>query len=151
MGRLMFLYFLQKKGWLAGDKKFITNWFNKTKRERKNFYQSILKPLFFEILNRKRPNDNSPFGKIPFLNGGLFEKDYDELVYIPDTTIENILKFLNFYNFTISEEVPLEVEVAVNPEMLGKIFESMLPEYERGEKVHFIRLVQLFIICVGKA
>ncbi|AMM42160.1 type IIS restriction endonuclease [Candidatus Desulfofervidus auxilii] len=137
MGRLMFLYFLQKKGWLAGDKKFITNWFNKTKRERKNFYQSILKPLFFEILNRKRPNDNSPFGKIPFLNGGLFEKDYDELVYIPDTTIENILKFLNFYNFTISEEVPLEVEVAVNPEMLGKIFESMLPEYERGEKGTF--------------
>jgi len=137
MGRLMFLYFLQKKGWLAGDKKFITNWFNKSKKERKNFYQNILEPLFFEILNRKRPNDDSPFGKIPFLNGGLFEKDYDGLVYIPDTTIENILKFLNSYNFTISEEVPLEVEVAVNPEMLGKIFESMLPEYERGKKGTF--------------
>jgi len=137
LGRLMFLYFLQKKGWLAGDKKFIPNWFEKSKKENRNFYQNVLDPLFFDILNRKRPNNDSPFGKIPFLNGGLFEQDYSDLIYIPDETIEKILNFLNSYNFTISEELPLEVEVAVNPEMLGRIFESMLPEYERGKKGTF--------------
>jgi hypothetical protein len=137
LGRLMFLYFLQKKGWLAGDKKFIPNWFERFKKENRNFYQNVLEPLFFDTLNRKRPNDDSPFGKIPFLNGGLFEKDYGDLIYIPDKTIEKILNFLNSYNFTISEELPLEVEVAVNPEMLGRIFESMLPEYERGKKGTF--------------
>jgi methylase of polypeptide subunit release factors len=137
LGRLMFLYFLQKKGWLAGDQKFILHWFEKSKSNGKNFYQSVLEPLFFATLNRKRPGDHSAFGRIPFLNGGLFEKDYEEFIYIPDDTIEKILNFLNSYNFTISEELPLEVEVAVNPEMLGRIFESMLPEYERGKKGTF--------------
>ncbi|HDH45132.1 MAG TPA: hypothetical protein ENG66_07090 [Thermococcus sp.] len=137
LGRLMFLYFLQKKGWLAGDRKFVSHWFEKTKAKGKNFYQDVLEPLFFDILNRKRPGDQSPFGKIPFLNGGLFEKDYKEFLHIPNETIEQILNFLNSYNFTISEELPLEVEVAVNPEMLGRIFESMLPEYERGKKGTF--------------
>lgn len=137
LGRLMFLYFLQKKGWLASDKKFIPNWFERSKKENRNFYQYVLEPLFFDILNRKRTNNDSPFGKIPFLNGGLFEKDYGDLIYMPDETIEKILNFLNSYNFTISEELPLEVEVAVNPEMLGRIFESMLPEYERGKKGTF--------------
>lgn len=137
LGRLMFLYFLQKKGWLAQDKKFIQKWFEKSETEGNIFFRSVLEPLFFEILNKKRKNDESPFGKIPFLNGGLFEKEYQDLIYLPNSTIEIILKFLNSYNFTISEELPLEVEVAVNPEMLGRIFESMLPEYERGEKGTF--------------
>lgn len=137
LGRLIFLYFLQKKGWLAGDRRFIQNWFNRTKGEKKNFYSHVLEPLFFETLNKKRHQEQSPFGKIPFLNGGLFEKDYNFLLYLPDSVFEKILGFLNSYNFTISEEMPLEVEVAVNPEMLGKIFESMLPEYERGKKGTF--------------
>jgi len=137
LGRLMFLYFLQKKGWLAGDKKFIPTWFSKSRQLKENFYQSVLEPLFFETLNQKRPNNESKFGKIPFLNGGLFEKDYSDFIHLPDETIEKILNFLNSYNFTISEELPLEVEVAVNPEMLGRIFESMLPEYERGKKGTF--------------
>ncbi len=137
LGRLMFLYFLQKKGWLANDTKFISNWFKRAKREDKNFYQIVLEPLFFNILNQKRINNESQFGKIPFLNGGLFEKDYDELIYISNDVIEKVINFLNSYNFTISEEMPLEVEVAVNPEMLGRIFESMLPEYDRGKKGTF--------------
>jgi len=137
LGRLMFLYFLQKKGWLANDKKFIQKWFEKSKAQGNNFYQSVLEPLFFKILNKRRESDESPFGKIPFLNGGLFEKDYNDFTYIPNKTIEKILNFLNSYNFTISEELPLEVEVAVNPEMLGRIFESMLPEYERGKRGTF--------------
>jgi hypothetical protein len=137
LGRLIFLYFLQKKDWLAGDKRFIQSWFNRTRVEKKNFYSHVLEPLFFETLNKKRDKDQSPFGKIPFLNGGLFEKDYNFVLYLPDSVFERILGFLNSYNFTISEEMPLEVEVAVNPEMLGKIFESMLPEYDRGKKGTF--------------
>jgi len=137
LGRLIFLYFLQKKGWLAGDRQFIQNQFDRAKTEKKNFYNDILEPLFFETLNKKRPYDNSPWGKIPFLNGGLFEKDYDFTFYLPNSVFDRILGFLNSYNFTISEEMPLDVEVAVNPEMLGKIFESMLPEYERGKKGTF--------------
>lgn len=137
LGRLIFLYFLQKKGWLAEDRRFIQNWFNRIRGEKRNFYNHVLEPLFFETLNKKRHQDHSSFGKIPFLNGGLFEKDYNFILYLPDSVFEKILGFLNSYNFTISEEMPLEVEVAVNPEMLGKIFESMLPEYERGKKGTF--------------
>ena len=142
LGRLMFLYFIQKKGWLAGDPRFLTNQYRTTARAEGNYYALVLEPLFFDTLNRRRPNDESRWGPIPYLNGGLFEQDYDFLVVLPNELFDpgsdgGILGFFNNYNFTVAEDTPVEQEVAVDPEMLGKVFENMMEERERGKSGTF--------------
>jgi hypothetical protein len=137
LGRIMFLYFIQKKGWLAGDTRFLTNRHRATVRAGGNYYAEVLEPLFFDTLNRRRPQDQSPWGPIPYLNGGLFERDYDFQVYLSNElfdpgTDEGILGFFDGYSFTVAEDTPVEQEVAVDPEMLGKVFENMMEERERG-------------------
>ncbi|MCU0289444.1 MAG: Eco57I restriction-modification methylase domain-containing protein, partial [Acidobacteria bacterium] len=161
LGQIVFLYFLQKKGWLgvkkndkwgSGDKKFLRTLFDKATGEGKNFYSSYLQYLFYEALAKERGESSAPgyyhlFDcKIPFLNGGLFEADYDwqnRPVAIPDSFFHKleknkngdigtgILDVFDRYNFTIKEDEPLEKEVAVDPEMLGKVFENMLDIVER--------------------
>lgn len=142
LGRLMFLYFIQKKGWLAGDPRFLTNQYRIVTRGEGNYYALVLEPLFFDTLNRRRPNDESRWGSIPYLNGGLFEKDYDFLVVLPNELFDpggdnGVLGFFNDYNFTVAEDTPVEQEVAVDPEMLGKVFENMMEERERGKSGTF--------------
>jgi adenine-specific DNA-methyltransferase len=141
LGRLMFLYFLQKKGWLNGDPQFLTTQYRRAIADEHLYFATILRPLFFDVLNRRRPNDDSPFGNIPYLNGGLFdqtpiEKEENGL-YLPNSIFdpedEGILALFNLYNFTITEETPIEQEVAVDPEMLGKVFENMMEERERQD------------------
>mgnify|MGYP001061526661 CR=1 FL=1 len=150
LGRLMFLYFIQKKGWLncqngwgSGDKKFLYNKFQEAKKLGKNYFKDYLEPLFFETLNnpiRERPDHSTIFGgKIPFLNGGLFEPDYDykSLEYqinLSNEIFEDIFSVFEKYNFTVKEDEPLEKEVAVDPEMLGKVFENLLEENLRKGK-----------------
>lgn len=156
LGRVMFLYFLQKKEFLGGDRDFLKNQYRKLKPEPEDtdFYTTLLEPLFFEMLNKERPNFESPWGKIPYLNGGLFDRDYgedvidaaglqtpDELV-LPNSLFDpsgekGIIKFFNGYNFTISENVQGNEDVAVDPEMLGKVFENMLAAEERGQSGTF--------------
>ena len=137
LGRLIFLYFLQKKKWLNGDKKFVCNLLDRAEKENKKFYNDFLEPLFFEVLNESRPNNESPFGTIPYLNGGLFEKDYNFDVKLPNAIFREIIDFFDLYNFTVQENTPLEVEVSLDPELLGKMFENMLAEKERGAKGTF--------------
>lgn len=148
LGRLMFLYFIQKKGWLAGDNHFLSRQYDLAMRLENNYYAHLLEPLFFETLNQKRPGDNSPWGVIPYLNGGLFERDTDLKnrpitgLYLPNELfdphdIHAILGFFNTYNFTVAEDTPAEQEVAVDPEMLGKVFENLMEEDERGKSGTF--------------
>ena len=141
--RLLFLYFLQHKGWLADDPHFLTTWYRRVTRADPpgNAWRDLLRPLFFEMLNRRRVGDGSPWGPIPYLNGRLFEPvgpDADERVHLPDDLFDprdpgGILGFLDGYNFTVAEETPLEQEVALDPELLGKVFENLLEEAERGQ------------------
>jgi len=138
LGRIMFLYFIQKKGWLAGDPRFLTNQYRATLHDDGNYYARVLEPLFFDTLNRRRPHDESRWGSIPYLNGGLFERGYDFLLRLPNELFDSgsdngILGFFNNYNFTVAEDTPAEQEVAVDPEMLGKVFENMMGERERGK------------------
>jgi len=143
MGRLVFLQFLQKKGWLgvplneewgSGDKEFIQNLFAKT-RDKDNFIDDVLEVLFND-LNTERKNDISKFSlfdyqfKIPYLNGGLFERDAtDETIFpLPAKYMEDMLEFFSRYNFTIDENDPNDAEVGVDPEMLGRIFENLLED-----------------------
>ena len=74
----MFLYFLQKKEFLAGDRKFLKTQYDtlKSDSEDAGFYTKVLEPLFFDMLNKERPNSQSKWGQIPYLNGGLFDRDY---------------------------------------------------------------------------
>lgn len=158
LGRIIFLYFIQKKGWLGassisykdGDKNFLQNFFNQSGNEA--FYPNWLSKLFFDTLNKKRDNDDFelPDGsivKIPFLNGGLFDKvntKYDWLTFSPEL-FNNLFNFLNRYNFTIYEDSPDDHTVAVDPEMLGHIFENLLEDnkdkgafYTPKEIVHYM-------------
>jgi len=146
LGRIIFLYFLQKKGWLGvdndqkwgeGDKNFLTNALKSGKYD--NFYDDFLKAIFFEALNTKRSDDFFELtgNRIPFLNGGLFEKDpYDEIegLYLENRLFEKIFRTFNEYNFTIIEDSPDDKEVAIDPEMMGRVFENLLEEnYRKGK------------------
>ena len=152
LGQIIFLYFLQKKGWFGvgrdddwgtGSKHFLRELFNKKHGTYKNFFNDILEPLFYEALATERESDYyARFNcKIPFLNGGLFDPigSYDWVhtdILLPDELFSNtnkskqgdvgdgILDVFDRYNFTVKEDEPLEKEVAIDPELLGKSYEK---------------------------
>jgi hypothetical protein len=160
LGRIIFLYFIQKKGWLGvpvngnwgdGDNNFLSNLFNKYKYKQL-FYQNILAKLFFDTLNTSREDDiieliEGEKIKIPFLNGGLFEEHepkYRNIVF-EEALFQNLFDFFDMYNFTIYEDDPNDHTVAVDPEMLGHIFENLLEDnkdkgayYTPKEIVHYM-------------
>lgn len=128
LGRLMFLYFLQRKGWLEGNKQFV---------DTIDDYRELNK-LFYDSLNREGVEG------IPFLNGSLFEKESymtldceNQLFTKMDKLFKDARQFFNQYNFTVDETSPLEIEVSIDPALIGTVFENMLPEYERGSKGTF--------------
>ena len=177
MGRLVFIQFLQKKGWLGcsdnnwndGDRDYLQHLFERSSAEQQNnFLSTVLDPLFFGMLNtnpeerkhhfKKKGWDTAlldSFGKVPYLNGGLFEEDPEDSVPVifPAVLFGNpkqkeiertfrsgqnngypydascgLLDFFARYNFTIDETDPEDREVGVDPEMLGKIFENLLED-----------------------
>jgi len=162
LGQIVFLYFLQKKGWFGvkrdadwgtGPKNFLRELFEGKHGTYKNFFNDILEPLFYEALAWERDDDfYSRFNcKIPFLNGGLFDpiNNYDWVhtdILLPNDLFSNdyktkegdngngILDIFDRYNFTVKEDEPLEKEVAVDPEMLGKVFENLLEVKDRKSK-----------------
>jgi hypothetical protein len=168
LGQIVFLYFLQKKGWLGvpkdkkwgeGSKTFLRDLYEKAEKDNKNFFNEYLEPLFYEALNRDHSDNNHYYklfdSRIPFLNGGLFDAYHDYAWAEVDIELPNeifskqgkslfagvdgvgILDVFDRYNFTVAEDEPLEREVAIDPEMLGKVFERLLPAAERGDKGTF--------------
>jgi hypothetical protein len=168
LGQIVFLYFLQKKGWLGvakndkmgnGSKRFLQDRFESIAETNKNYFNDFLRYLFYEALAKQHNDDGIKDYikkldcKIPFLNGGLFEADYQNWqhvnILIPNEIFRNneinkagdkgtgILDVFDRYNFTIKEDEPLEKEVAIDPEMLGKVFEQMLEVKERKSKGAF--------------
>lgn len=144
LGRLVFLQFLQKKGWLdcpadggdwsGGDPDFLRHFFQLAKDagDAESFHSAYLGKLFFEALNCERADDIFALtGKrIPYLNGGLFDADPEALqgIDFPAERFENFLEFFGQYNFTIDENDPDDHEVGIDPEMLGHIFENLLED-----------------------
>lgn len=144
MGRIVFLYFLQSKGWLAGNLHYMHDLFYDASDEAKeNFLDKVLEPMFFGLLNT-RPEDRSSAplvngvgvkyipnaDEIPYLNGGLFQQEkIDEVDSVfPAGMFQSLFDFFDSYNFTIDENDPNDAEVGVDPEMLGKIFENLLED-----------------------
>ena len=149
LGRIVFLHFLQKKGWLGvpaggqwgeGDLNFMLNLFkNATEKQKENFLDEVLEGLFANGLDCKRSEKKDIYDtkvqgfrdcRIPYLNGGLFERDrLDELtVRFPAEYFDSLFTMLSQYNFTIDENDPYDAEVGVDPEMLGRIFENLLED-----------------------
>ena len=144
MGRLVFLQFLQKKGWLGvpagepwgtGDREFIQNLFAQTV-DKDHFIDNVLEVLFNDLNTERKGDLATPSlgggrGRlIPYLNGGLFERDAtDETEFpLPAKYMQSLLDFFASYNFTIDENDPDDAEVGVDPEMLGRIFENLLED-----------------------
>lgn len=149
LGRIVFLHFLQKKGWLGvpagkewgeGDRDFMLNIFkNANESQKENFLDDILEDLFTEGLDRNRSDQGDLYDtkvegfrncRIPYLNGGLFERDIldKNSCHFPASYFDSLLTMLSQYNFTIDENDPNDAEVGVDPEMLGRIFENLLED-----------------------
>ena len=141
------LYFIQKKWWLwikdpngkfwDWDRDFFKNNFDNLAhqwnlfRKSTNFYNDFLDPLFYSWLNKKNEHDwNKQLSmKVPYLNGWLFEEEYDwenTVINLDNSIFKSIIDCFDTYNFTIDEDDPIDREIAVDPEMLWKIFESMI-------------------------
>lgn len=137
LSRLMFLYFLQHRGYLGGDTGFLVSRF-KAWRGKASFYSGALKPLFFCVLNRRaerRPERARSFGDLPYLNGGLFERHALERKYarldLNDRSLAPVFDdLLERYRFTAREASEAEIEgvhdVGVDAEMLGRVFEGLM-------------------------
>ena len=144
LGRLVFLQFLQKKGWMGvpanqqgwnGGDKFYLNHLIERYEGNDRLLSDVLEPLFFNTLNERRINDlaDSRLGeniKIPYLNGGLFDKDNLDKkdIDFPYDYFKELMDFFAMYNFTIDENDPEDSEIGIDPEMLGHIFENLLED-----------------------
>ncbi len=153
LNRLMFLYFVQRKGWVGGDREFVSSYWNAYKdsdRTKDTFFAEWLKPLFFEAFNNQKSLFNAPqrdympsdirsaLLTAPYLNGGLFREspldDPGSPFLVSDMRIDQVLRFLDRYNFTIAEDSPLDQEVAVDPEMIGNVYESLVNVSEETDE-----------------
>lgn len=149
-------HMVRRKTWGDGSKKFLRTIFEHSKTHKGHFFENYLEPLFYDTLNRNRGSMGycpALHARVPFLSGGLFEPldSYDwksNHFDIPDEIFSNkkdandrsatgILDIFDRYNFTMSEDEPMEREVAIDPEMLGKIFENLLEVRDRKSKGAF--------------
>ncbi|MGO8751320.1 MAG: DNA methyltransferase [Thermoguttaceae bacterium] len=134
--RLMFLRFMERKAWLTfGERKdYLRAIYAAGGYGKQSFYKGRLCPLFFEGLAVEGKQQTDAYGCVPCLNGGLFERsELDKQVTdLPDEVFAGILSdehaggLFYRYNFTVEESTPLDIEVAVDPEMLGKVFEELV-------------------------
>ena len=138
ISRLLFLTFLEAKGWLDGDEQFLRRRFVDCAGRGGRFHRRIMLPLFFGTLNtpaRARAAAARALGRIPFLNGGLFARTVLERrvkLHYPDDALGELLGGLfTRYRFTAREDSDNWSEAAVDPEMLGKAFENLMAPTER--------------------
>ncbi|MCX8015122.1 MAG: hypothetical protein N2748_03805, partial [candidate division WOR-3 bacterium] len=148
LNRIMFLYFVQKRGCFNNDKNFLANFWDEYKKkfiDKNEFHTKWLNVLFFESLCQpswlyKDKDYLGDFNQIlkhaPYLNGGLFEKgELDEIGWqIPDELFHNIFDFFESFNFTVEESTPFDIDIAINPEMLGNVYEHLVNTEEQEEQ-----------------
>ena len=136
----LFCYFLQRRGLLKGDPRWLTRAYNAAAKQQRRFYPEVMERLFYEWINTLETDrvDQQEAAGIPFLNGGLFERLYGD-VSLPlsnelFSTDGGLLGFLDGWSFTVSEDTAEETDVAVDPEMLGKVFENLLSDEKRKKE-----------------
>jgi adenine-specific DNA-methyltransferase len=152
IGRLVFCWFLKEKQDEKGSRLISDNYFSSSSiAGNENFLQSVINPLFFEVLNTpiegRETSLPSEMLEAPFLNGGLFEPKEDEYYFgyrnkknkvsIEDFWFKDLFTLFETYNFTVDENSSVEVDISIDPEMLGRIFENLLARIDpiTGENV----------------
>jgi len=145
LNRLMFVYFIQRKGFLDGDRDYLRNRLNRCQKEKGrdnfySFYRYFLLRLFHEGFG-KRPKERAAdleklIGRIPYLNGGMFErhdieKRYGDDIQIPDKAFERIFDYFDQYQWHLDER-PLRADDEINPDVLGYIFEKYINQKQMG-------------------
>ncbi len=141
LDRLMFIYFIQKKGFLDEDMDYLINKFKESKTRGANqFYRRFLVPLFFEGFAKEEtdrsPEINQLLGKVPYLNGGLFlphqlELAHRESININDAAFDRLFDFFGRYNWHLDYR-PLRADNEINPDVLGYIFEKYINQKQMG-------------------
>lgn len=144
IGRVVFCWFLREKKSVNHLALVSTDVLSFGASRSNDYYNKVLAPLFFEVLNqpigrRKDQYRVDEFGKIPYLNGGLFSphkddhyrfsdtaKSHENAVYISDEWLRDFFELLETYNFTVDENTSIDIDLSIDPEMLGRIFESLL-------------------------
>ncbi len=156
LGRIIFCWFLKEKKSIEGSALITEELLSRKSAETKNYYDLILAPLFFEVLNkpltyREAYFQSALFRNVPYLNGGLFNPNPDDFyefdkttnsaksgnVVITDSWLQKLFDLLELYNFTVDENTIYDVDLSIDPEMLGRIFENLLARInpETGESV----------------
>jgi hypothetical protein len=145
LNRLMFVYFIQRKGFLDGDRDYLRHRLNRCQQEKGrdnfySFYRYFLLRLFHEGFG-KRPKERAAdleklIGRIPYLNGGMFErhdieKRYGDDIQIPDKAFERIFDYFDKYQWHLDER-PLRADDEINPDVLGYIFEKYINQKQMG-------------------
>lgn len=141
VNRLMFLYFIQEKGFLNGDKDYLRNKLAESgDRKPDAYYRDFLCPLFFQGFARKREErsaaTNKLLGEIPYLNGGLFQKHqieelHGKAIVIADTAFEKLFSFFKEYDWHLDERENRNGN-EINPDVLGYIFEKYINQKQMG-------------------
>ena len=143
LNRLMFVYFVQKKGFLDGDTDYLRNRLDALKKQHKgdkfySFYRAFLLRLFHEGLGGKKRKSEVEklIGRVPYLNGGIFdvhqlERDYGDAIQIPDKAFEAVFDYFDNYQWHLDER-PLRNDNEINPDVLGYIFEKYINQKQMG-------------------
>ena len=143
LNRLMFVYFVQKKGFLDGDTDYLRNRLSALKKQHKgdkfySFYRAFLLRLFHEGLGGKKRKSEVEklIGRVPYLNGGIFdvhqlERDYGDAIQIPDKAFEAVFDYFDDYQWHLDER-PLRNDNEINPDVLGYIFEKYINQKQMG-------------------
>lgn len=140
LNRLMFVYFIQWKGFLDGDQHYLRNRLERTRQQlgEDRFYREFLCPLFFEGFAKKErsPQARALLGNVPYLNGGIFqrhqlEERFGQAIQIPDAAFTRLFDFFDGYNWHLDER-PLRDDKEINPDVLGFIFEKYINQKQMG-------------------
>jgi hypothetical protein len=156
LSRLLFLYFIQQKGWLAGERRFVVDRLDAAVRQGRDFYTTVLEPLFFGCLNtgrHERTASARKLGDIPYLNGGLFEPsvfERDNSVVLPNELMQRVIEEV-FERFDFSIDESDAAGTHVDPEMLGKVFESLMADHERAASGSFYTPREIVDVLASRA
>ena len=157
LSRLLFLSFVQEKGWLNGERRFLVDRLEQSIRAGRSFFTGVLLPLFFGALNtplHARALEARTLGRIPYLNGGLFEPSRFEVRHadmeLPNELMRRVLEgVFEKFDFRISEDGGSTTHV--DPEMLGKVFESLMAADERAATGSFYTPKEVVDILTDRA
>jgi methylase of polypeptide subunit release factors len=157
LSRLLFLSFVQEKGWLNGERRFLVDRLEQESRRGGELFADVLLPLFFGCLNtpvRQREFRARRLGRVPYLNGGLFEPSPFEqrhrAMHLSNELMRRVLEeVFEKFDFRIDENDAAGTHV--DPEMLGKVFESLMAADERAASGSFYTPKEIVDVLVERA